>query len=197
MGLQLTPQQLFEYPTIAQLAAVAKTRESIKTETGPVIGEAPLTPILHWFFAQELADSHHWNQSVFLEIKQGLDFQVLEKVVKQLLEHHDVLRQHFEETEQGWQQVNVPPDERVPVSRIDLSGELATNQQETIASIEAELQASLNLSSGPLIKVAYFDLGQDTPGKLLIIIHHLVDDGVSWRVLLEDMQTALKQRYQR
>lgn len=193
MGLQLTPQQLFEYPTIAQLAAVAKTRESIKTETGPVIGEAPLTPIQHWFFAQELADSHHWNQSVFLEIKQGLDFQVLEKVVKQLLEHHDVLRQHFEETEQGWQQVNVPPDERVPVSRIDLSGELATNQEETIASIEAELQASLNLSSGPLIKVAYFDLGQDTPGKLLIIIHHLVVDGVSWRVLLEDMQTAYQQ----
>lgn len=191
-GLQLTPKHLFEHQTIAQLAAIAETTD-IKTETGLVTGEVPLTPIQHWFFAQNLPAPHHWNQSVLLEVRQNLDFQRLEQVVKQLLQHHDALRLRFQPTENGWQQINAAPDKIVPVTRLDLSGRSAAEQEQGITSIAAELQASLNLSAGPLMRVAYFDLGQDKLARLLIIIHHLVVDGVSWRILLEDLQTAYQQ----
>ncbi|HCF27707.1 MAG TPA: non-ribosomal peptide synthetase, partial [Cyanobacteria bacterium UBA11049] len=192
-GLQLTPKHLFEYQTIAQLAAVAETTNSIKTETGLVTGEVPLTPIQHWFFAHNLPDPQHWNQSVLLEVRQNLDFQILEQVVKRSLQHHDALRLRFQPTENGWQQINAAPDEIVPVTRLDLSGRSEAEQEEAIASTAAELQASLNLSAGPLMRVAYFDLGKDKLARLLIIIHHLVVDGVSWRILLEDLQTAYQQ----
>ncbi|BAY99590.1 amino acid adenylation domain protein [Tolypothrix tenuis PCC 7101] len=190
-GLQLTPKQLFEHQTIAELAAVAETTQPIKTESGLVTGEVALTPIQHWFFAQNLPNPHHWNQSVLLEVRQNLDFQILEQVIKQLLQHHDALRSHFQLTENGWLQITAAPDEIVPVSRFDLADKLDAEQ--AITSIATELQASLNLSTGPLIRVAYFDLGQDKPPRLLIIIHHLVVDGVSWRILLEDLQTAYQQ----
>lgn len=190
--MQLTPKHLFEYQTIAQLAAVAQTTD-IKTETGLVTGEVPLTPIQHWFFAQNLPEPHHWNQSVLLEVRQNLDFQRLEQVVKQLLQHHDALRSRFQQTENGWQQINAAPDEIVPVTRVDLSGRSEAEQEEAIESIATELQASLNLCAGPLMRVAYFDRGKDKLARLLIIIHHLVVDGVSWRILLEDLQTAYQQ----
>lgn len=192
-GLQLTPKQLFEHQTIAELAAVAQTTESIKTETGLVTGKVPLTPIQHWFFAQNLPNPHHWNQSVLLEVRQHLDFQIVEQVIKQLLQHHDALRLRFQQTENGWQQINAAPDEIVSVTRLDLSGQSAAEQEKAITSIATELQASLNLSTGPLMRVAYFDLGQDKLPRLLIIIHHLVVDGVSWRILLDDLQTAYQQ----
>ncbi|BAY23353.1 amino acid adenylation domain protein [Calothrix sp. NIES-2100] len=192
-GLQLTPKQLFEHQTIAELAAVAQTTDSIKTETGLVTGEVPLTPIQHWFFAQNLPNPHHWNQSVLLEVRQNLDFEILEQVIKRLLQHHDALRLRFQQTENGWQQVNAAPDEIVPVTRLDLSDKPDAEQEKAIVSIATELQASLNLSNGPLIRVAYFDQGNDKLARLLIIIHHLVIDGVSWRILLEDLQTAYQQ----
>ncbi|WP_298917448.1 amino acid adenylation domain-containing protein [uncultured Nostoc sp.] len=192
-GLQLTPKQLFEHQTIAELAAVAQTTESIKTETGLVIGEVPLTPIQHWFFAQNLPNPHHWNQSVLLEVRQHVDFQILEQVIKQLLQHHDALRLRFQQTKNSWQQVNAAPDEIVSVTKLDLSDKSDAEQEKAITSIASELQTSLNLSNGPLMRVAYFDLGQDKPPRLLIIIHHLVVDAVSWRILLEDLQTAYQQ----
>ncbi|OUL22221.1 hypothetical protein BV378_25390 [Nostoc sp. RF31YmG] len=192
-GLQLTPKQLFEHQTIAELAAVAQTTQPIKTETGLITGEVTLTPIQHWFFAQNLPNPHHWNQSVLLEVKQNLDFQILEQVVKQLLQHHDALRSRFQLTENGWQQINAAPDKIVPITRLDLSGQSAAEQEQAVTSIATELQASLNLSDGPLMRIVYFDLGQYKLAKLLIIIHHLVVDGISWRILLEDLQTVYQQ----
>src|SRR5262249_2147187 len=83
--------------------------------------------------------------------------------------------------------------EPVQVIRLDLSG---VAEGELAAAFEAQagpLQASLDLTTGSLMGVCYFDLGDTRPGRLLIIIHHLVVDGVSWRILLEDLQTAYTQ----
>jgi amino acid adenylation domain-containing protein/non-ribosomal peptide synthase protein (TIGR01720 family) len=193
VGWQFTPKQLFEHQTIAELAAIAETTKSIETETGLVTGEVPLTPIQHWFFAKNLCNSHHWNQSVLLEVKQSLDFKILKRVVEQLLQHHDALRLRFQQTDKGWQQINAAPDEIIPVTRVDLSSRSETERDEAVTSIANELQASLNLCVGPLIQVAYLDFGKDKLSKLLIVIHHLVVDGVSWRILLEDLQTAYQQ----
>jgi thioester reductase-like protein/non-ribosomal peptide synthase protein (TIGR01720 family) len=192
-GLQLTPKQLFEHQTIAELAAVAGTNRTIQAEQGLVTGSVLLTPIQHRFFEQNLPDSHHWNQAVLLEVRQAIAPVLLEQAVQKLLEHHDALRLRFVRQESGWQQDNASPDEIVPFTRIDLSTVSETEQESAISDAAAELQTSLNLSSGPLVRVALFDLGASKPSRLLIIIHHLAVDGVSWRILLEDLQTAYQQ----
>lgn len=190
-GLQLTPKHLFEYQTIAQLAAIALTT-NVTPQTELVTGLVPLTPIQHWFFAQNLPESHHWNQAVLLEVKQHLNIQWLEQVIKQLLNHHDALRLRFHATQDGWQQLCTEPNGIVPVTHLDLSSLSEAEQEQVIVDTATELQASLDLSTS-LLQVAYFDLGQEKRGKLLIIVHHLVIDGVSWRVFIEDLQTAYQQ----
>lgn len=194
-GLQLTPKQMFESPTVAGLAAVAGTAPSTQAEQGMVTGSLPLTPIQHWFFEQKLRDPHHWNQALLLEVRQAIVPALLKQAVQQLLEHHDALRLRFAHKESGWQQINAGLDEAeaVPFSCIDLS-ELPTAEQETtLEATAAKLQASLNFADGPLIRVALFDLGDNQPNRLLLVIHHLAVDGVSWRILLEDLQQAYQQ----
>ena len=192
-GLKLTPKQVFENQTIAELAAVANTQQAIQAEQGLVVGNVPLTPIQHWFFEQQLPNAHHWNQSILLEVYQPLDLGHLKLTVQALLEHHDILRLRFEHQETGWKQRIVQPDEVIPLTQIDLSEVAEIEQSEAISKTAAELQTSLNLESGPLIRIAYFDLGTSKSGRLLLIVHHLAVDGVSWRILLEDLQIAHQQ----
>ncbi|MEM8808438.1 MAG: amino acid adenylation domain-containing protein, partial [Cyanobacteria bacterium P01_G01_bin.38] len=187
-GLKLTPKQVFENQTIAELAAVATTQQLIQAEQGPVGGAVPLTPIQHWFFDQPLPDRHHWNQSILLEVRQTLAIDQLEQAVQILLAHHDTLRLRFIYEEASWQQFEAAPDPVTPLAWVDLSTVSESDQRLALTTAAAELQASLNLSAGPLIRVAYFDLGPDRAGRLLLVIHHLAVDGVSWRILLEDLQ---------
>ncbi|WP_442949188.1 amino acid adenylation domain-containing protein [Nostoc sp.] len=192
-GLYLTPKQLFQYQTIAQLAAVAGTNEKIPAEQGAVTGLLPLTPIQQWFFEQEQPEPDHWNQAVLLELKQSIDPVLVEQVMQSLQRHHDVLRLRFIQEEFGTQAVIASPAHVVPLTHLDLSALPKEEQAAAMEAIAAKLQASLNLSVGLLFQVALFDLGGEKPCRLLWIIHHLAVDGVSWRILIEDFQTAYHQ----
>ncbi|MGH7825280.1 MAG: amino acid adenylation domain-containing protein [Candidatus Binatia bacterium] len=192
-GLRLTPKQFFQHQTIAELAAVAGATPAIHAEQDVVTGPVPLIPIQHWFFEQELPEPNHWNTAMLLEARQALDPALLARVMRHLLGHHDALRLRFTHGESGWQQFNAAPDPGAPFSRVDLSTVPESEQGPLMEATAAELQASLNLLEGPLLRVALFELGADKPSRLLIIIHHLAVDGVSWRILLEDLETAYRQ----
>jgi amino acid adenylation domain-containing protein/non-ribosomal peptide synthase protein (TIGR01720 family) len=192
-GLQLTPKQLFQHQTIAELTAVAGMILPVQVEQGLVTGLVPLTPIQHWFFEQNLPEPHHFNQSVLLEVLPDMKPELLKQVTQQLLVHHDALRLRFVGDESIWQQVNVGLEETLPFSVVDFSQLSSGEQQTALEAAAAELQASLNLSKGSLMRVALFNLGIDKPSRLLLIIHHLAVDGVSWRILLEDLSTAYQQ----
>ncbi|MBW4649606.1 MAG: AMP-binding protein [Kastovskya adunca ATA6-11-RM4] len=189
--IEIAPKQLFENQTIAELAAVANLSQGVMAEQGRVTGSVPLTPIQHWFFEQNQPDSHHWNQAVLLQVKQALDPMLLQKALQRSLEHHDALRLRFVEAESGWQQINADFNGMVPFQYLDLSVLSPEQQKAAIEEAATELQTSLNLSEEPLMRVALFNLGDSQ--RLLIVIHHLVVDGVSWRILLEDFQTAYEQ----
>jgi aryl carrier-like protein len=137
-GLQLTPKQLFESPTVAGLAAVAGTPATIQAQQEPVTGAIPLTPIQHWFFEQKLCDMHHWNQALLLEVRQSISPNLLKQAVQHLMEHHDALRLRFTSTQSGWQQVNAGLDavEAVPFSFIDLSGIPAAERESVLESTD-------------------------------------------------------------
>jgi len=152
-----------------------------------------LTPIQHWFFEQNLPESYHFNQSVLLEGPPDLKPDILEQVIQQLLVHHDALRMRFLREDSAWRQLNADPEGAVPFKVFDFSEYSSDDQRTAFESAAAELQGSLNLTEGPLIRVALFHFGPDKPNRLLLVIHHLVIDGVSWRILLEDLQTAYQQ----
>jgi non-ribosomal peptide synthase protein (TIGR01720 family) len=190
-GLHLTPKDLFQHQTVAALAAVARTTGGVAAEQGIVTGEVQLTPVQRWFLEREMTDSHHYNQAVMLSVS-NLDAARLDRIVKRLVEHHDALRLRFERTEQGWRQWIVGEDSRV-FSRVDLSQFAAAEQAKKIETVANEVQASLNLSEGPIARVVLIDLGHDRDQRLLMVIHHLAVDGVSWRILLEDLQSAYEQ----
>jgi amino acid adenylation domain-containing protein/non-ribosomal peptide synthase protein (TIGR01720 family) len=193
-GLRLSPRQIFQYQTIAELAAAVDTDSPIKAEQGEVTGSAPLTPIQCWFFEKNFDQRQHWNQAMLLKTQQPLKINALQQALQQLMRQHDVLRLRFNQTPAGWTQDHAPAD-AAPFRWIDLSARsvAATEQQASIESAAAQMQASLDLMNGPLWRAAYFDLGPHKSGRLLIVIHHLAVDGVSWRILLEDLQTAYEQ----
>jgi amino acid adenylation domain-containing protein/non-ribosomal peptide synthase protein (TIGR01720 family) len=186
LGLQFTPKDLFQHQTIATLLEAIGSSAIIGAEQGLVMGQVSLTPIQQWFFGQELNEPHYFNQSVLLELRKPVGQEQLAGAVVELVRQHDALRLRYERTESGWQQYHATPEESVSFTSIDLSG---TSEQS--AAIEAEAlvtQASLNLTAGPLVRFVYFDLGEEQPARLLFVCHHLVVDGVSWRILLEDLQ---------
>jgi amino acid adenylation domain-containing protein/non-ribosomal peptide synthase protein (TIGR01720 family) len=195
-GLQFTPKQLFQHQTIAELALVVDTAPRAIAPQGLVTGTLPLTPIQHWFFNQPLVERHHWNQSLLLEVPQMLTLSMLEQIVQRLLEHHDALRLRFQDKD-GWQQWHSGLDEATPCLQIDLSALPDARQSAAIASLLLPLQASLDLTVGPLLRLVLFHRGGDRPNQLLWVIHHLAVDGVSWRILLEDFQTLYQQLQQR
>lgn len=192
-GLQLAPAQIFQYPTVARLAREARPLQHNETSQLAVTGQVALTPIQHWFFDQRFADQHHFNQAVLLELREALNPAVLEKAVQHLLLHHDALRLRFTQTDSGWQQNNAASEESSVFSSIDLSTLPKEERGAVLEETATRFHASLSLSDGPLVCVALFDFGANEPGRLLVVIHHLAVDGVSWRILLDDLQTAYQQ----
>ncbi len=193
LGLNLTSKQLFQHQTIAQLAVVAGTARKIQADQMAVTGLLELTPIQHWFFEQKQPELHHWNQAIFLESKQNIDSVFLERIIESLQKHHDILRLRFIEEELSTQALIISPDNMIPLTCFDFSALPKDRQSTAIEAAVSKLQGSLNLSQGPLFQVALFNLGDNQAQRLLWIIHHLVVDGVSWRILIEDFQTAYQQ----
>src|SRR6266542_2561781 len=194
-GLDLTPKHIFQHQTIAQLAQVitAASEQRALTDQAPVSGELPLTPIQQWFFAQQPTEPDHYNQSVLLRVETELEFEFLARIVRELLSHHDGLRLRFAHTAQGWRQFNAAVELNQVFSIIDLAAAAPERQSGLIEGAAEQAQRSLNLSEGPLARVIYFDCGRGRAGRLLMVIHHLAVDGVSWRILLEDLQRGYEQ----
>ena len=194
-GLELTPKQFFQHQTIAELAPGVEIVTGTPAEQGQVTGDAPLTPIQRWFFEQNLADPHHFNQAVLLETPPALDERILRCVLQHLIAHHDALRLRF--TCEGTQrhQTFAPSDSVQPFSLRDISNLPDAAQTGVIEEAAAAAQGSLDLTAGPLIRMVLFNLGPTQSCRLLIVVHHLAIDGVSWRILMEDLWTAYGQVY--
>jgi non-ribosomal peptide synthase protein (TIGR01720 family) len=195
-GLQLMPRQLFQHPTVAGLAAVAGTAPGTVSEQGEVSGEAPLTPIQRWFFEQELAAPGHYNQSLLLQTRRPLQADALKAAVRGLLRQHDALRLRFERGVDGWRQWHAPLNEELveqSCAVIELSSVADEELGVAITARAEEMQRSLDLQQGPLLRVVWMETGAERSGRLLLVAHHLVVDGVSWRVLLEDLERGYEQ----
>ncbi|MBF9267491.1 condensation domain-containing protein, partial [Paracidovorax cattleyae] len=192
-GWRATPRQLFERQTIAQLAVVVERLPSGEARpAGPARGEVPLLPFQRDFFAMPMPARHHWNQAVLLRSPAPLQAQALRGALRAVAERHDALRLRYTRQQGATGEVWTQRYEDTATALSEWDDVLWVRAADGPAQLSAlceQAQSSLDLERGPLLRAVAVALpGGDA--RLLLAMHHLIVDGVSWRILLDDLQQA-------
>ena len=189
-GLALSPRLVFERPTVAELADAAGVAGGTTAATDAAVdGPWPLLPIQRWFFAQAFAEAQHWNQSVLLTTRETLEPGPLAQAIAATVAQHPALTLRFAADAATGSWHARPASE---ASAVSVFRAATFASAEEITAVCASEQAALNFEDGPLVRAVLFTPAQGGAGRLFIVIHHLVVDGVSWRILLEDVLTAYR-----
>jgi amino acid adenylation domain-containing protein/non-ribosomal peptide synthase protein (TIGR01720 family) len=185
-GYSLTIRDILTWPILADLAERIGLANR-PAQQGAVAGGIPLSPIQAFFLQGDPANKHHFNQSVLLCTKNPISEEAIKSVLERIVIHHDALRMVYRKTAEGWIQENMGEQHGYSLEVIEVSDDRA------FAAHCNRIQSGFNLEKGPLFKAALFrGLGND---RLLLVAHHLIIDGVSWRILFEDL-SSLCQQYQ-
>ncbi|MCU0286117.1 MAG: amino acid adenylation domain-containing protein, partial [Acidobacteria bacterium] len=188
-GYKLEMRDLFQYPVIAELAPYVKKFTRLPGQT-VITGTIPLTPIQEIFFERSYTEPHYYNQSVMFYAKNRLDKEAIKAIFTKIQAHHDALRMTYEINKESGEiiQKNHGLDYLLALEEYEIKNDLT--------AIVEKIQAGIDLQKEPLMKLALFHLPDGEGDRLLIVIHHLVIDGISWRILFEDIDTLYGQ-YQR
>ncbi|MHC5717892.1 MAG: amino acid adenylation domain-containing protein, partial [Nostoc sp.] len=184
-GWEISPKDIFEAQTLSRLAARAKPLALGKSRRPdePLTGNVSLSPIQHWFFAKNWTHPHHWNQAIALNIKEPLKIDALAIALDALVAHHDVLRLKFSEHQGEWEQSYSGSAESPPLRLEDFSNYPPQIQQNTLTAIVEAEHGSFQLDHPPLLRVLYATNITGYGNVLFLFGHHLIVDGVSWRIL--------------
>ncbi|MEU9118006.1 condensation domain-containing protein, partial [Streptomyces sp. NPDC048483] len=193
-GLVITPRDVFEHKTVQALAAAAGTlEEAVVEEAGAGIGPVPLTPIAHWL-RERGGPIDGFNQSMLLQVPAGMQPDHLAGALQTVLDHHDALRLRLHTAADAtWSlEVTEPGTVRADevLRRTDATGLAGEELFAVLRTEGARALAELAPAEGRMVRAVWCDAGPDRPGRLLLLLHHLVVDGVSWRILLPDLQAA-------
>jgi amino acid adenylation domain-containing protein/non-ribosomal peptide synthase protein (TIGR01720 family) len=192
-GLGITARQVFQGRTPAALAAVAtEVADGAQAGRGvPGVGEVPLTPVMHEVIDRVGADGMgRVVLSSLVLAPAGLDLDALTGAVRVLVDHHDILRARLETEPERRLVVPEPGEVAVDawVHRVDAAAGDGLERQ--VAEQTRSAVGRLDPRAGVMIQVVWFDAGPDSPGRLLLVVDHLVADTVSQRVLLPDLAEA-------
>ncbi|OPF84592.1 non-ribosomal peptide synthetase [Streptomyces antioxidans] len=204
-GLRFTPRDVFAHKTVAALAAATGTSgEPAETAPEPAVadgaGDVPLTPIIHWL-RERGGTIDQFNQTMSMPVPPGVGPETLHGALRAVLDHHDALRMTLTRIAEdvGWSLEIAAPGavraeevlRRVDVAELVRAGYDEERLDRRAAEEIAAAQSELAPDEGRMVRAVWFDAGPDTPGQLALIAHHLVVDGVSWRILLPDLQAAI------
>ncbi|RDY87136.1 non-ribosomal peptide synthetase [Bacillus velezensis] len=189
-GWKMTASDLFRHPSIKELAPLIRKAERV-IDQRPVEGDIPWTPVQHWFLSQRMENRNHFNQSVMMFSSNALQKQPLKEALEHLVIHHDALRITVSEENESIRQINhgIQKAELYTLDIWDMS-ETDTWEREIETEVAA-LQQRMDIEKGPLLKAGWFKTRSGD--YLFITVHHLAVDGVSWRILLEDLSAAYTQ----
>jgi amino acid adenylation domain-containing protein/non-ribosomal peptide synthase protein (TIGR01720 family) len=191
-GYDLSIRNLMQNSTVELTSkAVKKREEEITYEQGEIVGKAPLTPVQEWFFESNLANPNHFNQSIMLKCKERIEIEGIAAVIDAIVKHHDILRVMYRDGVQ-----EIMGSHEIAGYELHEYDYRETNLIETelakrLEEKNNELQASINLERGPIMKVGLFRAVE--ADHLMICIHHLTVDGVSWRIFMEDLDIGYNQ----
>ncbi|MFJ2259112.1 non-ribosomal peptide synthase/polyketide synthase [Streptomyces sp. NPDC087844] len=192
-GLALTTKDVFRHQTVAELAlrvAESAPRPTDGTDDTPP-AEAPLTPIQRWYLDHRRpGDALRFTMTQRLELAVGTDLSALERAVDALVGRHPALRTRFRHTEDGWHQQVLPQAPHAVFTSYDISHLDTPDLEAQVQRAADAAQGALDPTAGRVVRVLLFDRGPERPAQLLFTVHHLVVDGVSWRILLTDLETA-------
>jgi amino acid adenylation domain-containing protein/non-ribosomal peptide synthase protein (TIGR01720 family)/FkbM family methyltransferase len=191
-GYDIVPRDLFLNQTIARLSAAAGSNAMVSVnnaEQGALAGDSPLLPVQQWYFDNAPSDVHHFNQSVLLAIDKSVTHEQLQQVITHLTDHHDALRFIYQHNNNNsWSQTY--GTYKPQLFSEDVSGH--SDMAALIAQKSNQHQRSLSLEKGELVRAVLFNIpASEADNRLLLVIHHLAVDGVSWRILLQDMEELL------
>ncbi|MEZ0601060.1 amino acid adenylation domain-containing protein [Paraburkholderia sp. IW21] len=197
-GVRFTPKQLFDAPTLAQLACVATTVDtgapaaSAVTKSQASLSKAEpattLTPAQLRFFALDIPQRGHWNQSIELDAQAPFDYDAFVHAFEKLLTHHEIFRHRFAPSgPRGEWRLTVAAR---AFEALPLAVASVCDERDALAQFDA-LQSTFDLTHGPLV-CALAAMLPDGTTKLYLAIHHLIVDGVSWRVLLDDLDAGYR-----
>ncbi|WP_328489126.1 non-ribosomal peptide synthetase [Streptomyces zaomyceticus] len=191
-GLELSVRDIFEHRTVAALAhVVTESTGVVVEEPGAGLGEVPHTPINHWLL-DRADDLDAFHMSAVLQAPAGLAPDRLTGAVQALLDHHDALRARLTPGPDRRMEITEPGsvDAAGVIRHVDATG-LDEEALTTLARAEGEAARDrLDLAAGRVVQAVHVDRGPDTPGLLLLVVHHLVIDGVSWRIIVPDLAEA-------
>jgi amino acid adenylation domain-containing protein/non-ribosomal peptide synthase protein (TIGR01720 family) len=183
LGLQVNTRLIFQHQTIAELAVALRDEPCFEGSTEEVrpTGEVPLSPIQRWFFDLELERSEHFNLAAFFMTCPSLDPARLHGALQRVAKYHDSFRLRFERTKGSWRQFYTDNAHLVDFRTI------ADWDAPELGQRAAQFQTGFDLARGPLLRAILF-LGKERgEGRLLLIIHHLIADAISMRILVEDL----------
>jgi amino acid adenylation domain-containing protein/non-ribosomal peptide synthase protein (TIGR01720 family) len=191
-GVLITPRDVFERKTVAALAQTARTSgdEVVLDELpGGGVGEIALTPITAWMFERG-GDFRRYSQSALFTVPGNMDEDTLTTAVQVVLDRHDVLRSRLHHTAHGYS-LEVMGQGSVKASAVVRRVLTATDNSTTDTARELDAAVGrLDPESGVMVQIVWLDAGPDREGRLLFAVHHLVMDGVSWRILIPDLALA-------
>ncbi|MFD3917313.1 amino acid adenylation domain-containing protein, partial [Streptomyces sp. NPDC058603] len=202
-GLRISPKDVFDRQSVRALAehltrvaAADRTPDAAGPEPlAPVAGPVRLTPIQEWFFGSPAGPSHRFDMSMAATLAPGTDLDALAGAVAALVAHHDALRLRFVRDEAGvWTQyvADAADSTHRYTEHTDLTHLPSGERQSEMDRRTDIARDALDLTEGPLLRALTFGLGEDGD-RLVLLVHHAVVDGVSWRVLLEDLALAYGQ----
>ena len=186
-GFPLTSRQLLEATSLGQVAAdlgqATRTSVVVDVPTGP----ADLTPIQRWFFEQRFPEAHHWHQTIVVELRERPEPTVLAAAVNLVVARHEVLSSAFVDNGGDWSQVVL--DEAVEVDLHVVSLDQGADDDTVVRHAGDVVGRTADLATGRLVTAILF-LDERRADRLLLAVHHLVVDGVSMRVLIDDIEVA-------
>ncbi|MFH8620285.1 FkbM family methyltransferase, partial [Streptomyces sp. NPDC017979] len=193
-GLILTPHDVFQHKTIAALATHARTPTTTPTTTpdNPT-GTFPPTPIIAWLQEQQ-APINQFSQSMIIHTPTDATPQKLTATLQTILDHHHTLRMRINTTPTGQWQPEITPTGTIQATNLlthtNTNHLTPTQLTHHITTHTTAAQQRLNPTNGTMTQAVWFNPGPHQQGLLLLVLHHLVTDGVSWRLLLNDLATA-------
>ncbi|MFD3546608.1 amino acid adenylation domain-containing protein [Streptomyces sp. NPDC058655] len=199
-GLPVSPREVFEHRTPAALAAAVGGAGAAAVPAADTdgVGDITLLPIVHQL-REDGGPIGRFNLSMLLQSPAGADTGRLARVLQAVLDHHDGLRLTLTRMDLGpaipalWSAATTPAgsvDAAAALRRVDAAGLDDTALRALIAHESDAAAGRLDPDAGAVLQAVWFDAGTDVPGRLLLVVHHLVVDGVSWRILLGDLAAA-------
>ena len=194
-GLHLQPQQMFEHQTIAELASIASSQTiEIIAEQGFVEGDVALLPIQQWFFNEHKEDREHFNHGVMLEVNEAFSESDLKQSLIAIVEKHDGLRLQFYQPQKEWtQRFRSFEQIQIKLHRLELERSDWEDKDRLIHAFANTLQTSFKFEEGELFAFGFIKTPSGEKNRLLLVVHHLIIDVVSWRIVLDDINLGLDQ----